>query len=155
MLFTGEYEHTIDAKHRLAIPSEVRSRMDPSEHGEALYIGPGPNGHLWLWPEKTFEKLAASLEQSLLPGEESMEFEEMLFSQAARLEIDKAGRVRLPERSLRWAGLESSVVLLGVRDHLELRDPTDWYARREEKLAKQGQIILRARRAMQEGHRHE
>lgn len=153
MLFTGEYEHTIDAKQRLAIPSEIRSRLDPAEHGEAFYVGPGPNGYLWLWPEKTFEQLAASLEQSLLPGEESMEFEEMLFSQAARLEIDKAGRVRLPERSLQWAGLGTSVVVLGVRDHLELRDPADWYARREEKLAKQGQIILRARRAMQEGQR--
>ena len=52
MLFTGEYEHTIDAKQRLAIPSEIRARLDPKVHGQAFYLAPGANGHLWLWPER-------------------------------------------------------------------------------------------------------
>lgn len=147
-MFTGEYEHTIDAKQRLAIPAEIRSRLDPQAHGEAFYAVPGPNGAVWLWPERTFEQMAGAMEQSLLPAEEMMEFEEMLFSQAGRLEVDKAGRVRLPERLLQFAGITQSVVVLGVKDHLELRDAKIWQARRKEKLNKHGETFLRARRAL-------
>jgi len=154
-LFTGEYEHTIDVKQRLAIPAEIRSRLDPQVHGEAFYVVPGPNGALWLWPERTFEQMAGAMEQSLLPAEEMMEFEELLFSQAARLELDKAGRVRLPERLLQVAGITQAVVVLGVKDHLELRDGQVWQARRQEKLSKQGEIMIRARRALTEQQRQE
>tara|TARA_B100001059_G_scaffold91276_1_gene90179 strand:+ start:82557 stop:83030 length:474 start_codon:yes stop_codon:yes gene_type:complete len=153
VLFTGEYEHTIDAKHRVAIPSEIRSRLDPARHGCAFYLAPGTDASLWLWPEKTFEKLASTSEQSLLPDEDLAEFEELLYSQSAWVEPDKSGRIRIPERLLNLAGLESNVVILGVKDHLELRDPEAWARRRDEKLAKQSEIVMRARRA-QDRHRN-
>jgi len=150
VLFTGEYEHVIDAKQRLAIPAELRARLDPVNHGEGFYLVPGPNGALWLWPERTFEQMAGAMEQSLLPAEEMMEFEELLFSQAARSDADSAGRIRLPDRLLQWAGITDRVVILGVKDHLELRNPGDWSVRRQEKLDKHGEIMLRARRALAE-----
>jgi MraZ protein len=149
-VFTGEYEYTIDAKQRLAIPADVRSQLDEERHGRAFYAVPGPNGALWLWPEVTFEQMSGAAEQSLLPAEEMMEFEELLYSQAARVSLDKAGRVRVPERLLQSAGIGQRVVILGVKDHLELRDPGAWAARRRDKLAKQGEIMLRARRALAE-----
>ncbi len=153
MLFTGEYEHTIDAKQRMAIPAEIRGRLDPKVHGEAFYAALGSNGALWLWPERVFEQMAGAMDQSLLPAEEMMEFEELLFSQAARMDLDKSGRVRLPERLLQLAGITQSVVVLGVKDHLELRDPQEWADRRRDRLAKQGEIMLRARRALAERQR--
>ena len=148
MIFTREYEHTIDDKQRLAIPSEVRSRLDPERHTNAWYLVPGANGALWLWPERTFEAMAGAVEQTLLPGEELMEFEELMFSQAKRLEMDKAGRIRLPENKIAEAGLGQTVMILGVRDHLELRDPEVWKQQRQQKLAKQAEIMLRARNAL-------
>jgi MraZ protein len=149
-VFTGEYEHTIDAKQRLAIPAELRQRLHPDIHGTALYLVPGANGALWLWPEKTFLQMADALSsQSLLPPEELMEFDELLFSQASRLDVDPAGRIRLPERMLKRFGIRTRVTILGVRDHLELRDTGDWDARLEEKYQKQAQIMLRAREALQ------
>lgn len=156
MLFTGEYEHSIDAKQRMAIPSEIRAQLAlvaGESQSVGLYLVPGANGHLWLWPEATFVEMAGAMEKSLLPAEELMEFEEWLFSQSRRLEIDKAGRVRLPERAIAEAGLGSSVVILGVKDHLELRDPAKWKQQRQEKLASQAQIMLRARRAMDQQRR--
>lgn len=153
MIFTGEYEHTIDTKQRIAVPSVIRSRLEEAGHTNALYLVPGANGALWLWPEKTFEQMANAMQQSLLPTEEMMEFEELLFSQAARLEIDKAGRIRLPERMLSEAKLGQTIVILGVRDHLELRDPEAWKQRREHKLATQAEIMIKARRALEEQQR--
>jgi MraZ protein len=148
VLFTGEYEYQIDAKQRMAIPAEIRSRMSPEDEGEALYLVPGANGALWLWPERTFERLASAMEGSLLPGEEMMDLEELLFPQSRRLEIDKAGRVRLPEQMLAEYGLGQTVVILGMKDHLELRDPQQWKALRQQKLAKQAEIMRRARQAL-------
>lgn len=148
MLFTGEYEHTIDAKHRMAIPADFRSLMQPDSLGSAFYLSPGLNGALWLWPERTFERLAGAMSSSLLQNEELMEFEQLLYSQSRRLELDKTGRVRLPERMLAEAQLGQQVVILGVKDHLELRDPEQWKSQRQQKLAMQAEIMMRARRAL-------
>lgn len=153
MLFTGEYEHVIDAKHRLAIPSDLRSKLDPEVHGSGFYLAPGPNGALWLWPEKTFELMASALGGTLLPGEEMMEFEELLFSQARHLPLDGTGRVRLPERMLHRFELGSNVTILGVKDHLELRSTEQWQALRDQKFTKQAEIMLRARQALEEQRR--
>ena len=153
MLFTGEYEHTIDAKLRLAMPSEIRSRIDPERQGAAFYLAPGPNGAIWIWPERTFEQMAGAMAQSLLPDEDLLDFEEYLFPNSHRVELDKAGRIRLPERMLKEAAIESSVVILGVKDHLELRDPARWTEQRREKLARQHEIMLRARQALSHASR--
>lgn len=148
MLFTGEYEHNIDAKQRLAIPAEWRAQLDPEAHGRAFFAAPGANGSLWLWPERTFERMASAMEESLLPGEEAMAFQELLFPRSRRLEIDKAGRVHIPEAILQEYGLGPSVVLIGVKDHLELRDPAKWQAQRLESLGRHAEIMLRARAAL-------
>lgn len=148
MLFTGEYEHTIDAKQRVAVPSDIRAVLDPAVHGEGFYAAPGQNGALWIWPSRVFEELVNAMDASLLPEDEVMEFDDFFFSQAARLEIDSAGRVRLPERLLRGSGIEKTVTILGVRDHLELRDPAAWATLLEEKRRTQGELMRKARVAM-------
>ena len=148
MLFTGEYEHAIDAKGRLAVPSDIRSRLDPEKDGSAFYAVMGPNGALWLWPERTFEEIAGEVDSTLLPEEDTMVYEELLFSQAARIDLDSAGRIRVPERLLSLVGIDSAVIILGVKDHLELREPGDWAERRQQRLlADQAQIFMRARQA--------
>ncbi len=155
MLFTGEYEYTIDAKQRLAIPAEIRSRLNPDRDGLAFYVTAGPNDALWLWPERTFERMAGAIEASLLPAQEMMEFDEITFPTARRLELDKTGRVRLPKPMLEAAGIQSKVVILGVRDHLELRDPGQWEQRRLEQQADRPKIFHRARQILIEQPRPE
>jgi MraZ protein len=152
VLFTGEHEHTIDDKQRLAIPAEFREQLERGDdQADALYLAPGSNGHLWLWPQRTFERMTGALEASLLPGEELMEFEEFIFPQSRRLEIDKAGRIRLPEQMLGEFGLGQTVVILGMKDHLELRDPAQWQQRRQQNLSRSAEILRRAREAMRRG----
>ena len=80
-----------------------------------------------------------------MPDENVMDFEQILFSQSRRIELDKAGRIRLPEILLQVADISGQTVILGVRDHLELRNPISWNQMREDKLSKLKEIMLRAR----------
>ena len=80
-----------------------------------------------------------------------MIFEELLYSQAARVELDSAGRIRIPQRLLEQLGIQQSAVILGVKDHLEVREPADWAERRNRMLlADQSMIMMRARQARME-----
>lgn len=153
MLFTGEYEHSIDAKQRMAVPKEIRAGLDSAKDGSAFYIVPGPNGAPWLWPERTFETLSAATGSALLPSEDKLEFEQYFYSQARRLDIDSVGRIRIPERTIDDYGLGSKVVIIGVKDHLELHDAATWSAERERRQARQAEIMLRARRDMEAAQR--
>ncbi len=153
MLFLGEYEHSLDPKQRLAIPAEIRDVLNPDRHGEALIAAPGANGALWLWPEKTFQELSTALGTSLLGDEDMQQFERLIYSQAARLLIDSAGRIRIPDRLLQAFGLSGSVMILGVRDHLEVCDPQAWRAEQQRLQPSQAEIWKRARQALADRRR--
>ena len=145
MLFTGKSELSIDAKQRLAIPAKTRALLKQARVGEALYIIPGANGALWLMPERTFEEVAGQVEPTLTPAAEQMDFDELTFPEAHRLELDSAGRIRLPQELVGEAGLGTRVLLLGMRDHLEIWDPDTWAARRAAKAPNRGEIAQRVR----------
>lgn len=145
MFFTSKSELSIDAKHRLAIPARIRAMLDPQTHGEAFYVIQGVNDALWLWPEKTFERIAGEIEPSFTPAPELMDFDELMFPEARRVEIDAAGRIRLTEEMLAEAGLGTRVLVLGVRFHLEIWDPERWAARRRDKRERRDEITERAR----------
>lgn len=148
MLFVGEYEHTLDQKQRLSVPSEVREVMDHKIHGEGFMAAPGANGSLWLWPEKTFHQLSAALGGSLVGDPGMQDFERMVFSQAARVPMDGAGRIRIPDRLLQKFGLTGNIMILGVRDHLELCAPGDWKREQERLQPATEDIWRRARQAL-------
>jgi len=153
VLFLGEYDYTIDAKQRLAIPAEVRDVLNPEVHGAAFIAAPGGNGSLWLWPEKTFERLSTEFDSSLLGDDQLDDFERLMFSQAARVPLDSSGRVRLPARLLAQYDLKDAVKVLGVRDHLELVDPADWEAERKRLEPAKEEMIKSARRTMADRRR--
>lgn len=125
-MFLGEFQHTLDGKLRLAIPSELRKRWDPAVHGEELIASPGPNGALWLWPEKLFERLAGELGTSLRQDAEMADFQRKVFSQSAALSIDSAGRIRIPDRMLMKHGLSGTIVVIGAGHHMELFSSHGW-----------------------------
>lgn len=154
MVFTGTYEHSIDAKNRLAIPSDLRAQILEEERGRqtdkppCLYVTLGEGQALCLYTQGRFEQRAAELDNSQLEAEQLLAYERLMFSLARRVELDQQGRVRLPENLLAMTGLKSDVVLIGVKDHLEIRDRQTWQAHVRQILADQPQILMNPRRAM-------
>ncbi len=163
MVFTGTYEHSIDAKHRLAIPARLRSLLQRDAMAAAgaaldapilLYVVLAKGNVLCLYPEREFERRAAELDHSERHPDEVLEYEELRFSLAEPVELDAAGRVRLPDHLLKMAGLGSDVVLLGVKDHLQIRDRQTWLAYRDAKLRDRPDMLMNPRQAMRRPAEH-
>jgi len=127
MVFSGTYEHNIDAKNRLAVPSQVRDTLERMRLGRTLYVAPGPQrGSLSVWPEEHFLEMARRLPRSPIPHPAQRRYEELFFSAAYAVDIDNQGRILIPERLLQLARIGKQVVIIGVYDHLEIWNKQDF-----------------------------
>jgi len=129
MFLAGTYELTIDAKNRLSIPFAIRRKLSEERDGHALYAVPGRRpGTLTLYPEKYYEALRANQAPDDSLSDDAYAFRQFEYSQSALLDPDDQGRVLLPQRLLQRVGLAKDVVLIAVRDHLELWRREDFEA---------------------------
>jgi MraZ protein len=123
MLLTGTHTRSLDDKNRVALPKRVREQLgDP----ETLYVTPGPDQCLWLYTGAGLEELSAKLDQAPATDAEARVFRRLYFAQTEAVDVDRTGRILITERLARFAQLQHEVVLLGVRDHLELWDAQRW-----------------------------
>jgi MraZ protein len=123
MLLTGTHPRTLDDKNRLGLPRRVREQLgEPT----TLFVTPGPDQCLWIYSQEGLERLAEKLDQSPATDAEARVFRRLYFAQTESVDVDRTGRILVPERLIQFAGLRHEVVLIGVRDHLELWDARRW-----------------------------
>ena len=128
MFFVGTFDGTIDAKNRLSIPYQIRRKLDERRDGHGFYVMPGPRRDtLALYPEAYFERQETALAGEGL-SEEARVWCQFEYSQCALLDPDGQGRVLLPERLLKRTGIGKELKLIGVRDHLEVWNRSDFEA---------------------------
>jgi len=142
-LLIGEFETTIDAKHRLAINASFREQLEPEEDGTNWILTLGPDKHLWLYPDRYYRRLVASLRRSPLPDRQTRRID-LLFAMARMLKPDKQGRVVLPDKSMQRAVVADRVTLTGVFDHIEIWPTDDWERHVEEALPSYGEVLYEA-----------
>ncbi|MFL5244951.1 MAG: division/cell wall cluster transcriptional repressor MraZ [Gemmataceae bacterium] len=123
MLLTGTHSRTLDDKKRLGLPKRVREQL---QEPAILYVAPGPDACLWLYRQDELELLAAKLDQSPATDAEARIFRRLYYGQTEKVDVDRSGRILIPDRLAQFAGLQHEVVLIGVRDHLELWDSGSW-----------------------------
>ena len=143
MLFTGQYDYSIDAKGRLAVPADIRQQWDTTRDGAAWFAVPWVGGLIRLYTETSFVTRASGLGGSLLPDEDEAELQATFFGLAERVTPDSAGRIRLPEAMREMAGLETEVTLVGAGDRLEVRDRKAWRESKAERLSKLPELMNR------------
>lgn len=120
-MFIGEYQHTIDPKKRVAMPSKCRVEL-----GKKVVITRGMDKCLFIYPMKTWEKLAEKL-GSLPVGESgTRSFIRLMLAGAVDVELDKQGRVLIPDYLKEYAGLKKDVTVAGLFDRLEVWDKSKW-----------------------------
>jgi MraZ protein len=130
MLLTGTHPRTLDEKKRMVLPRRLREVL---EDPVTLFVAPGPDQCLWLYTRAGLEQFAAMLDQAPATDAEARVFRRLYFGQTESVDIDRSGRILIPERLIQFAGLRHETVLIGVRDHLELWDAQRWQAYLAEK----------------------
>ena len=145
LLLTGEYDLSLDEKNRLSIPARLREQISPEEYEGAFYMVLGVNRILSLYPDKYYQRIALAVAPRTVAPDESLIFDRINFAMAGRVELDRQGRVLLPERAIRRADLKEQVTLIGVRDHLEVWNKEQWVRYLEDYLSTHEEMLLRAR----------
>lgn len=119
-MFTGEYNHTIDAKGRIIVPSKLREEL-----GKVFVITRGLDGCLFVYPDEEWKNFVDKLKD--LPGtKQARKLQRAFLAAAAYCEIDKQGRVLIPANLREYAGLDKDVVFAGVNQKIEVWSKTKW-----------------------------
>lgn len=116
-MFFGSYSHSLDEKNRLVIPSKMRNEL-----GVHLYIMKGFDGAISMYPEKAFEKLMMEFNSLPFNKKDARSYLRTQLATTSELEIDKAGRVIIPNTLLEKYNISKSVMVIGMGDHIEVWD---------------------------------
>lgn len=120
-MFIGEYKHNIDEKGRLAIPVKFRSDL-----AKGAVVTRGLDTSLFLFPKEEWDKLAEKLASLPLGQSNSRAIARLMLAGAMDVEMDKQGRVVLPEYLRTYAGMKKQVVLAGLYNRLEIWEQKKW-----------------------------
>jgi MraZ protein len=122
-LLTGEYRNTLDEKGRIMFPVRLRSELS----GSLLVLTRGIDRCLWLFSPEQWKILSDKvMESASLFQSQSRSVLRRLVAPAQEVEIDKAGRVTIPQSLREYAGLGKDCVILGINKYFELWDSTEY-----------------------------
>ena len=122
-MLIGEYQHNIDAKGRLIMPAKFRQDL-----GYSFIITRGLDGCLFGYPLENWAKVEAKLEQLPLSKKDARKFTRFFYSAATEVEVDKQGRINLPQTLIDFAKIDKSCRVIGVSDRIEIWSSEVWEA---------------------------
>lgn len=120
-MFTGEYQHTLDGKGRVIIPSKLRDGL-----GDRFVITRGLDQCLFVYPNSEWVRLEQKLKQLPFTKSDSRAFTRLFFSGAMEVEADKQGRILIPNNLREYAGIEKEVMFIGVSNRVEVWSEESW-----------------------------
>lgn len=126
-MFLGKYKHTLDIKGRLTIPSRFRELLA----ADGAYITQGFDHNLMVLPPTAFEKIYERVNRMSMTDNNARMLKRLIFSSAEKVDVDRAGRILIPEHLRQLADLESEAIVVGLGDYFEIWAPEPW----EEQLA--------------------
>jgi MraZ protein len=121
--FAGEFEHSVDAKGRLALPARFRAKI---ERGAVLTRGIEPC--LYVFPTETWEQKGQELAETAIDPRQRRMIERRFFGMAFECELDGQGRIVVPAKFRQYAGLNGEAVVIGARDRIEIWSAERWEA---------------------------
>ncbi|HNW84512.1 MAG: division/cell wall cluster transcriptional repressor MraZ [Candidatus Cryosericum sp.] len=141
--FIGEYRYSLDDKGRTMFPAHYRTDAD------APYVlTKGMDRCLYLFDDRVWTSIIERFYGDLIPvSSDTRAFVRVLFSGAATVELDKVGRIFIPQHLREYAQLDKEVVFAGALTHLEIWDVRTWesYRAKAEKVFEQNIGALQAK----------
>lgn len=120
-MFMGEYNHTVDAKGRLIVPSKFREQL-----GDEFVVTKGLDGCLFVYPNEEWKNIEDKFRNVPLTTKDARKFSRFFFAGAASCEVDKQGRILIPNVLREFAELQKDVVSVGVLNRIEIWSKDRW-----------------------------
>lgn len=122
-MFIGKFEHCLEAKGRLSIPKKFRSQL-----AAGAILSQGLDGCLFLYPVAHWEQLINKLSQLPLTRSDARSFTRVLSYGAVEVDIDKLGRILIPDYLRQFAALSDICVVAGAVERIEIWDQAKFAA---------------------------
>ena len=135
--FIGEFYHTVDTKGRVIIPQKFREQL-----GSLFYISKGLDGCLWISPEEEWKDFREKLRELPTIDKASRQFKRFFTSGATECEVDKQGRVLIPQPLRNYAGIEKEAVLVGTDNRIEVWGRDNWMDQSDLSSEKMDEIAM-------------
>ncbi|NQU82696.1 MAG: division/cell wall cluster transcriptional repressor MraZ [Parcubacteria group bacterium] len=131
-MFIGEYSYNLDEKKRLAMPIKFRASL-----GKRAIVTKGLDNCLFVYTMKDWEDLAKKLAALPLSQADARGFARIMLAGAMEVNLDKLGRILVPDYLKDYAGLTKKVVVAGLYNRVEIWNETKWnsYKQKTEKAA--------------------
>ena len=140
--FRGTFDHTLDAKNRLTVPSRYRATLS---EGVVLAMPLDQKPCVSIWRPEAYEEFTDRALDGVPPLSHRLaELERFFFGESQETELDAAGRVMIPSVMASHTGLSKEVVVVGARDHLELWDRARWNEHRPALFEGVAEVTARA-----------
>lgn len=120
-MFIGEFQHRLDAKSRLIIPSKFRDEL-----GDTFVVTRGLDGCLTVYTYQQWEQIIEQLKQLPSTKKEVRQYTRFMLSKAQECTFDSQGRIQLTASLLEIAEIEKDCVVIGVGDHIEIWAQEKW-----------------------------
>ncbi|CAD2078228.1 MraZ protein [Jeotgalicoccus coquinae] len=117
----GEYKHNLDTKGRIIVPSKFRELLD-----EQFVITRGLDRCLFAYTVDEWSRIEEKLKTLPLTKKDARKFTRLFFSGATAVEIDKQGRINIPQNLREYAGLLKDCTVIGVSSRIEIWDSAAW-----------------------------
>lgn len=120
-MFMGEYNHTVDAKGRLIVPSKFREQL-----GDEFVVTKGLDGCLFVYANTEWKILEEKLDTLPLTNANARKFSRFFLAGATTCEVDRQGRILLPAVLRDFAKIDKDAVLVGVGNRIEIWSRDVW-----------------------------
>lgn len=120
-MFIGEYSHTIDEKGRVSLPKKFRAKF-----AGGLVVTRGLDHCLWVYPADEWSVMAEKISSLPVTQKNARSFARLMLAGAMDLELDRTGRINLPDYLKKYAGIDKKVVVCGMYNRLEIWPKDSW-----------------------------
>ncbi len=124
-MITGEFRCSLDEKGRLLIPAKMRTEIV----GNVVVLTRGVENCIWLFPPEEWKTFSENLvgSTSLLQAQSRL-IQRRLIAPAQETEIDKPGRIVIPQTLREYADLRKECLILGLKKYIEVWSETAYQA---------------------------
>ena len=120
-MFFGQFEHNLDEKGRITIPARYRELLDTG-----AYITRGFDENLIVMRTEEFDSLYHKVRDLSITNQKARDLARLIFANAAMLELDKSGRILIPQFLRDAVNIDGVIKLVGIGPYFEIWSPENW-----------------------------